>query len=162
MQSRPILCAWRAPTENRAEGSRNYVIEIIISLSELSTNSFLRLFERVIQALASEKTKPSIHSLRYLTKMIQGWLDIVLLFLDAWNLLLSHVWLFATPWTVAHQASLSMGFSRQDYWSVLPCPPPGDLPDAGIEPGSPALQAGSLTGATRKAPALHVGWDKIP
>ena len=49
---------------------------------------------------------------------------------------LSHVWLFATPWTVAHHAPLSMGFSRQEYWSGLPCPPPGDLPDPGIKPTS--------------------------
>ena len=41
----------------------------------------------------------------------------------------SRVWLFVTPWTVAHQAPVSMGFSRQEYWSGLPCPPPGDLPD---------------------------------
>ena len=46
---------------------------------------------------------------------------------------LSSVWLFAIPWTVAHQALLSMGFSRQEYWRVLPCTPPGDLPDAGIK-----------------------------
>ena len=45
----------------------------------------------------------------------------------------SHVWLFATPWTVAHQAPLSKGFSRQEYWSGLPCPPPGDFPDPGIK-----------------------------
>ena len=50
-----------------------------------------------------------------------------------------------TPWTVAHQAPLSMGFSRQEYWSGLPCPPPGDLPDPGIKPRSPALQADSLS-----------------
>ena len=43
---------------------------------------------------------------------------------------------FATPGTVAHQAPLSMGFSRQEYWTALPCPPPGDLPDPGIEPVS--------------------------
>ena len=49
-----------------------------------------------------------------------------------------------TPWAVAHQAHLSMEFSRQEYWSGLPCPPPGDLPNLGIEPKSPALQAGSL------------------
>ena len=48
-------------------------------------------------------------------------------------------------WTVAHQAPLSMRFSRQEYWSGLPFPPPGDLPDPGIEPRSPALQADSLT-----------------
>ena len=59
--------------------------------------------------------------------------------------LLSHVRLFATPWTVAHQAPPSIGFSRQEYWSGLPFPSPGDLPDPGIEPRSPALQAAALT-----------------
>ena len=58
--------------------------------------------------------------------------------------LLSHVRLFVTPWTVACQAPLSMGFSRQKYWSGLPFPSPGDLPDPGIKPGSPALQADAL------------------
>ena len=58
---------------------------------------------------------------------------------------LSRVHLFANPWTVAQQAPLSMGFSRQEYWSGLPFPSPGDLPDPGIEPGSPALQADVLT-----------------
>ena len=58
--------------------------------------------------------------------------------------LLSHVRLFATLWTVAYQAPPSMGFFRQEYWSGLPFPSPGDLPDPGIEPGSPALQADAL------------------
>ena len=57
---------------------------------------------------------------------------------------LSRVRLFATPWTVAYQACLSMGFSRQEYWRGLPFPSPGDLPDPGIEPGSPALWADAL------------------
>ena len=57
---------------------------------------------------------------------------------------LSRVQLFATPWTVAREAPLSMGFSRQEYWSGLPFPSPGDVPNPGIEPGSPALQADSL------------------
>ena len=52
---------------------------------------------------------------------------------------------FVTPWTVAHQASLSMGFSRQEYWSGLPFSSPGDLPDSGIKPRSPALEADALT-----------------
>ena len=52
---------------------------------------------------------------------------------------LSRVQLFATPWTAAYQAPLSMGFSRQEYWSGLPFPSPRDLPDPGIEPGPPAL-----------------------
>ena len=58
---------------------------------------------------------------------------------------LSHVRLFATMWTVAHQASPPMGFSRQEYWSGLPFPSPGDLPNPGIEPRSPALEADTLT-----------------
>ena len=49
---------------------------------------------------------------------------------------LSRVGLFVTPWAVAHQAPPSMGFSRQEYWSGVPFPPPGDLPDPGIEPAS--------------------------
>ena len=57
---------------------------------------------------------------------------------------LSHVQLFATPWTVAYQAPQSMGFSSQEYWSGLPFPSPGDLPNPGVEPGSPALQADTL------------------
>ena len=59
--------------------------------------------------------------------------------------LLSRVRLFATPWTVAHQAPPPVGFSRQEYWSRLPFPSPGDLADPGIEPRSPALQANALT-----------------
>ena len=61
--------------------------------------------------------------------------------------LVRHVQLFATPWTVAHQATLSMGFSWQEYWSGLLFPPSGDIPDPGIEPASPVslgLQADSL------------------
>ena len=75
-------------------------------------------------------------------------LDVLLLFQS-----LSRVWLFVTPWTVAHQASLSMGFPRQEYWSGLPCPPPGDLPDPGIIPRAPALQADSLLS---EPPGKHV------
>ena len=56
----------------------------------------------------------------------------------------SHDGVFVTPWTVACQAPLSVGFSRQECCSGLPCPPPGGLPHPGIEPASPALQMGSL------------------
>ena len=69
---------------------------------------------------------------------------------------ISHVWLFPTLWTVAHQAPLSKGFSRQEYGGGLPCPPPGDLPDPGIEPASlmsPALAGRFFTTiATWEAP----------
>ena len=62
-----------------------------------------------------------------------------------------------TPWTIACQALLSMGFSRQEYWSGLPCLPPGDLPNAGMEPGSPALQADSLLAELPDMDALLYG-----
>ena len=74
----------------------------------------------------------------------------------------SCIQLFVTPWTVAHQASLSMGFSRQERWSGLPFPPPGDLPDAGIKPpspGTPALQADSLPLSHWESPE-HTGTPK--
>ena len=57
---------------------------------------------------------------------------------------LSHVRLFATPWTVSYQVPPSIGFSRQEYWRGLPFPSLGDLLDLGIKPGSPALQADAL------------------
>ena len=64
---------------------------------------------------------------------------------------LSRVWVFATPWTVAHQVPLSVGFSRQKYWSRLLLPPPEYLPDPGIEPTSPVSRAVSLP--------LHSMWS---
>ena len=64
---------------------------------------------------------------------------------------LSHIQFFATLWTVARQAPPFMGFSRQEYWSWLPFPSPGDLPNTGIEPGSPALQADALPSEPQEA-----------
>ena len=72
----------------------------------------------------------------------------------------SHVWLFATQWTVALQASLSTGFSRQKHWSRLPCSPPGDRPNPKIKPTSsvaPALQADALPlSHQRSPPYIHI------
>ena len=65
---------------------------------------------------------------------------------------LSCVQLFATLWTVAYQAPPSMGFSRQEYWSGLPFPSPGDLPDPEIEPGSPSLEADTLPSDPPESP----------
>ena len=67
---------------------------------------------------------------------------------------LSRVQLFVTLWTVTPQAPLTMGSSRQEHWRGLPCPSPGDLPDPGIEPGSPALQAESLPSEPPAKPPL--------
>ena len=77
----------------------------------------------------------------------------MIFFLMTWNYihicicaqLLSYDLLFATPWTVAHQTPLSMGFPRQEYWSSLPFSSPGDFSDPGIEPVSPALAGGFFT-----------------
>ena len=69
--------------------------------------------------------------------------------------LLSHVRLSATPWTVAYQASPSMGFPRQEYWNGLPFPSPANLPDPGIEPVSPAWQANSLPLSHVASPILQ-------
>ena len=71
---------------------------------------------------------------------------------DRW---LSCVRLFVTPWTVFHQAPLSMGFPRQEYWRRLPFPSPGDLPDPGIETTSPALQADSLPLSHQGSPSTR-------
>ena len=68
------------------------------------------------------------------------------------KVLLSHVWLFATSWTVARQAPLSMGIPRQEYWSGLLCLFPGDLPNPGIKPKSPTLQADSLLSVPPRKP----------
>ena len=68
--------------------------------------------------------------------------------------LLSHVRLLATPWTVARQVPLSMGFSRQEYWSRLPFPSQRDLPDPGIKPRSPTLQVDSLPSEPSGKPSL--------
>ena len=66
--------------------------------------------------------------------------------------MLSHVQLFAAPWTVALKAPLSMEFSRKEYWSGLPLPTPGDLPDPGIEPTPLALAGGFFTTSATRLP----------
>ena len=74
---------------------------------------------------------------------------------------LSHVQLFGTLWTVAYQAPPSIGFSSQEYWSGLPFPSPGDLPNPGMEPGSPILEADALTSEPPRKPRVEVRLSKI-
>ena len=90
-------------------------------------------------------------------------LSIIIMVIFKYQLLyacvLGHVLFFGTLWTIAHQASLSIGFSRQEYWNVLPCPSPGDLPDPGIQPASPAApasQADSLPLSHQGNPAITI------
>ena len=75
--------------------------------------------------------------------------------------LLSCVQLFVTPWTVAHQGPLSVGFCRQEYWSELPCCPPGNLPNPWIEPMSPTLQADSLLSEPPGKPLLQDHFSSV-
>ena len=75
--------------------------------------------------------------------------------------LLSCVQLFETPQTVAYQALPSMGFSRQEYWSGLPFPSPADLPNPGIEPGSPALQTDALPSEPPGKPIIEVNEEDL-
>ena len=81
-------------------------------------------------------------SLKVKLKMTSG--EIILAYLRFGGLVTKSCLTLVTPWTVACQAPLSMGFSRQEYWSGLPFPSPGNLPDLGIEPRSPVLQTDSL------------------
>ena len=67
-----------------------------------------------------------------------------------------------TPWTVAYQALLSMGFSRQEYWNGLPFPSPADLPDPGIKPRSPALQADALPSEGPGKPKTDMNEEDYP
>ena len=87
---------------------------------------------------------------------INAWFDLlaplVSLCVCPWPLSCS--WLFATPWTLAYRAPLSIGFSRQEYWSGLPFPSPGDLPDPGIQPGLLHCQMDSLSLAPPGKPSL--------
>ena len=69
----------------------------------------------------------------------------------------SHVWLFVTPRTIAHQAPLCKGFSRQEYWSGLPCPPPGDLPNLGVK--STSLMSPALAGRFFTTTAIPLYWE---
>ena len=77
-----------------------------------------------------------------------------------WTCSVAHLRLFATPWTVAHQAPLFMGFPRQEYWGGLPFPSLGDLPDPGIAPGSPALQADASPSEPPGKPTWN--WPSAP
>ena len=146
-----LLCPWDFPDKNTGMGC-HFLLQGIFPTGVKPASPTLagRFFTTVPQG------KPNKHDV---TLKCNTWFwfvhhvqlnDIIVMtgIYKSWMLLLSrfsHVRFFATQWTIAHQTPLSMGFSRQEYWSGLPCPlPPGDLPDPGIKPTTPALQADSL------------------
>ena len=135
-----LLCPWDSPGENTGVGCHSLLQEIFPTQG-LNPHLLCLLNWQVSSLPLKPPGKP---------------LKMLLLLLSRF----SHVQHFETLWTIAHQAPLSMGFSRQEYWSGLPCPPPGDLPNPGIEPASltsPALAGGFFTGrATWEARSWHV------
>ena len=124
-----------------------YYNSIWVQLKHLSVFSLFKIFNWRIIAL--QCCVIYCHTLTWISHKYT-WVSYVC----KWVKSLSRVRLFATPWTVAHQAPPSMGFSRQEYWSGLPIPSPGDLPNPGIEPRSPTLWADALTSEPPGKPCL--------
>ena len=127
LQSLPVSLSWHFSSGGQS-------IEASASASVLSMNSQGR-FPLGLTGLISLLSKG-------LSRVFSSTIFFLLLFILYWKVKvksLSRVWVFATPRTVAYQVPPSMGFSRQEYWSGLPLPSPGDVPNSGIEPTSPAL-----------------------
>ena len=104
--------------------------------------------EMIVHRLITDKTKSGYKNIR---ESLNKNLDKVKVTVKS----LSRVRLYVTPWTVAYQAPLSMGFSRQEYWSGLPFSSPRDLPNPGIKPGFPALEADALTSEPPGKPSAY-------
>ena len=128
------------------------VLSVLLHASNLHWSSISHIIIYMFQCYSLKSShprllsqSPKICSLQLCLFCCLAYRVIVTIFLSEWVKSLSCVWLFATPWTVAYQDPLSMGFSRQEYWSGLPFSSPGDLPDPGIESQSPTLQADTLT-----------------
>ena len=121
--------------------------------------SFLLKSKYIWKSFTLPKCFPNFsHSFAIFTILLYSYTTFykIFLFYYIYAKSLSRVWLFAPPWTVAHEAPLTMGFPRQIYWSGLPFPSPGDLPDPGIEPMSLTFPAFSgrffTTSTTWEAP----------
>ena len=151
-QLRPhgLCSSWNSPDQNTGVGSLSLLQGIFPTqgsnpglphcrqiLYQLSPQGNPRILEWVTYPFSRGSCQPrnwtgspALQARSLPTEVSEKWSEVKLL---------SRVRLLATPWTIAYQAPLSMGFSKQDYWSGLPFPSPGDLPYPGIEPRSPAL-----------------------
>ena len=139
----------------------NIYIHIFLSMQKLSLEGFPRNLYYWLLLVKKEGSGRSKHgsvtfhccyfSFYLIFYHVHVWLNIKIL--SEWVKLLSCVWLFVIPWTVAYQAPPSMEFSRQEYWSGLPFHFPGDLPDSGIEARSPTLQTDTLPSESPAKPS---------
>ena len=123
-----------------------------MSLCSLQLDFFFQWIRKIKKWIKPLVKKKIIVGVTYLGVSISKWSEVKSL---------SRVQLFATPWTVAHQAPPSMGFSRQEYWSGLPSPSSGDLPNPGTEPRPPTLQADVLTSEPPGVTYLGVSISKV-
>ena len=123
-----LSLVWRSPSSSSLNHDKSNPRHNIISPINISIHIFKSW------GVFPLKTRPWYHYKNHFKQNCNYWI-----YACVHAQSLSHVWLSVTTWTVAHQALLSVGFSRQAYWSRYPFPSPGDLPDPGIEPASPAL-----------------------
>ena len=138
------------PTFNAVQSLHIILISPCDHSSAFVNSTNLGLCSTIVQTLLKKKNPCTSEPIPFKSVFFKGQLRICVYLLHACMLsCFSHVWLFATLWTVACQAPLSVGFSRWEYWSGLPRPPPWGFPDPGIKPRSPASPA--LKVVTREA-----------
>ena len=143
------ILAWTIPWAEEPGRLQPIGSQSLTQLKQLSMNTFARKKNTMTFVFLSSLLM--IHNGITLFSLICTYLSQLSQFKS-----LSRVQLFATPWTIAYQAPPSMGFSRQECWSGLPFPSPGDLPDPGIKPRSPALQADAFPSAPPGKPVYGI------
>ena len=143
-----LLCPWDSPGKNVGVGSLSLLQAIFLTQGLYPG---VLHYRRVLHHLSHQGSLKLTRKINHpISLSLMQNLNLVTYHCWVRNLVkvkvksFSHVWLFETPWTVAYQAPPSMGFSRQECWSGLPFPSPGDLPYPRINSGSPALQADAL------------------
>ena len=152
MAAHSSILAWRIPWTEEPGGLQSQSQIQLKWLNTASTTDTVlgNIFSKVnlIKAVSSKQSKKNEIRISYLKSEFTSKKENFNSFLTGTELVcalkLVCVWLFATPWTIAHQAPLSMEFSSREYWSGLPFPPPGNLSDPGTELSSSSLQADSL------------------